>query len=128
MIVHGEPGPGWVVEATVAAIAASTGIDDTVNELLLGEGHDCTLLLPVSALHGSGGSESPAGSTVALVLDSRNTKADSPPMLVDTHFLLFQNLSILLRLFSMLFLSCVKRTALPVSGLTTRAMDIKVLG
>ena len=78
MVVHSEPGPGWVVEATVAATTASADVKHAVNELLLREGHDATLFLPVSALHGSCGSESPAGSTVALILDSGNGTLRSP--------------------------------------------------
>jgi hypothetical protein len=78
LLVDCEVGPGWVVQTTVATIAAALGVGNTINELLLGESHHGTLLDEVGTFHGSGGGESPAGTAGTLVLDGGDTIVVSP--------------------------------------------------
>ena len=58
---------GVVHETTIAALVAL--LLGAVNELLLRERWELTVLLEVGTLHGTGGRESPAGTALSLVLD-----------------------------------------------------------
>jgi len=78
LLFDGEVGPGWMVETTVAAIAAARGVCDAINELLLRESHNVTLSNEIGTLHGSSSGESPAGTAGTLILDSGDTIMVSP--------------------------------------------------
>jgi hypothetical protein len=69
-------GESIVHETTIATLVALGG--RAVNELLLREGVERFVLEEVSALHRSGGGESPAGTALSLVLDWGDGTLSSP--------------------------------------------------
>lgn len=69
-------GESIVHETTIATLVALGG--RAVNELLLREGVESFVLEEVSTLHRSGGGESPAGTTLSLVLDWGDGTLSSP--------------------------------------------------
>jgi len=69
-------GESIVHETTIATLVALGG--RAVNELLLREGVELFVLEEVSTLHRSGGGESPAGTTLSLVLDWGDGTLSSP--------------------------------------------------